>query len=491
MHICVVGTGASGWMTAHALAKLNKVTKVTIVGSDKIPTIGVGESTTLNFMAFLKDTFGYNLNYPCKHSLKFLVDVDAAIKFGVYYDKWSDNSFLHEFGGRLILERHRQLGKKPKGESVNEYISDMTKYVFNNHLYLRPYAIGEDDDENIKLNVNYLICAIHFDANMFIKTMQNLAKDNSKIEHVVGTAIDLLYEQEDAKTLVLEDGRKIDADYFVSCIGQTAFNQKVFREEYQWYGDILLTNRAVAGPMEYTDKRKQFHPYTVARAMKNGWRWITPTWSRVGTGYVFSNNHVSDDEAIHEFLENVGDRNFKIDPFIVDFTPRKAVNSFKKNTCTIGMAAGFVEPLDAPGLSLTANAITQLQTILIGKQTIEKANEFMDWSYKLWVAFVLNQYKTASRNDTKFWQDAKNVNFPIYDEIFAWITNKTTKLPEGVPGGKMNIPIWEPNMFWMTTAGKDVQWDVDSDLPLMKPAPVGVDGGHHLDYFEGIRQLFG
>lgn len=485
MHICIVGTGASGWMTAHSLANMSKVTKVTIVGSDKIPTIGVGESTTQVFMSYLRDTFGFDTDRPCKHYLKFLVDIDAAFKYGVYYEGWSEKPFLHEFLYQTSdnLRQESLLGKKPKEDSVNDYISDMPKYALKNHLYIRPY------DRN--LQVGGMTNAIHFDANMFIRTMQNMASLNEKIHHIVGTAADLLYEGEDAKTLMLENGQSISADYFVSCIGQTAFNQKVFKETYKWYGDVLLTNRAVAGPMIYKDKRNQFHPYTKARAMKYGWRWITPTWSRIGTGYAFSNSHVSDDEAINEFLTNVGDNDFKIDPFVVDFTPRKALNPFKKNTCTIGMAAGFVEPLDAPGLALTANAITSLRKILIGKETIETANKLLDWNYNLWVAFILNQYKTASRNDTKFWIDAKNVDFPIYDEIFAYITEKSKTIPNGVPGGALNIPVWEPTMFYNTIAGKDVQWDVSDPTPLEKAKDVGLDGGHHYNYFYGIHSLYG
>jgi hypothetical protein len=225
--------------------------------------------------------------------------------------------------------------------------------------------------------------------------------------------------------------------------------------------------------------------------MKHGWRWITPTWSRVGTGYVFSNNHVSDDEAIHEFLQNVGDRNFKIDPFVVDFTPRKAIKSFKKNTCTIGMAGGFVEPLDAPGLSLTCNAILELTRIITNRATIDASNKLMDWSYKLWVAFILCQYKTSSRDDTQFWKDAKNVNFPLYDEILAWITEKTTEFPpNGVPGGYYHSSLWEPSMFWNTIAGKDINWNVSDTTPLMKPKDTGIDGGHHLDYISGMHELF-
>jgi tryptophan halogenase len=485
MHICIIGTGASGWLTAHALSRLSNVKKITIVGSDKIPSIGVGESNTLLFVKYLEDVFGFDVARPCKTMMKFLIDIDAAMKFGVYYEGWSDKPFLHEFmyqsGERL--QDMKLLGKKPKEEWVNDYLSPMTKYVMKNHIYLEKYSTV--------LHIHPLRVSFHFDANMFINAMKNLAKNNTKIEHITGTAMDLLYENDSATELVLDDGRKIQADYFVSCIGQTAFNQKVFKEEYTWYGDVLLTNRAIAGPMEYTDKRNQFVPYTTARTMKHGWRWITPTWSRVGTGYVYSNNHVSDDEAAHEFLQNVGDRDFKIDPFIVDFTPRKAKNPFKKNTCTIGMAAGFVEPLDAPGLSLTIAAITHLKKILSNTQTIEAANESLDWNFKLWVAFILNQYKLSTRNDSKFWEDVKNVHFPLYDEIFAWVTGKTDKTPEGVPGGISNHSIWEPNMFYNTTAGRDITWDVTDPRPLEKVVDtVGIDGGHHLDYFTSIRQFF-
>ena len=190
MHICIVGTGASGWMAAHSLHQLPNIKKVTIVGSDKIPTIGVGESTTLNFMAFIRDTFGYDLNRPCKHFMKFLVDIDAALKYGVYYENWAEQSFLHEFCNMSasVMNQERLLGAKPKGEPVNEYISDMTKYVFNNHIYFRPYNKLDGNDT--------MPCSVHFDANMFIRTLQEKAKEAEKIEHLVGTAIDLIYEGE-------------------------------------------------------------------------------------------------------------------------------------------------------------------------------------------------------------------------------------------------------------------------------------------------------
>jgi hypothetical protein len=96
--------------------------------------------------------------------------------------------------------------------------------------------------------------------------------------------------------------------------------------------------------------------------MKNGWRWITPTQSRIGTGYVFSDNHISVDEATNEFLDDIGDKTIK--PFLVDFNPKYIKNPFKTNSCTIGMSNGFLEPLDAPGLALTNGNIINLIDVL-------------------------------------------------------------------------------------------------------------------------------
>ena len=154
MHICIVGTGASGWMAAHSLSRLPQVKKITIVGSDKIPSIGVGESTTMVFMEYLQDTFGFDLNRPCKHFMKFLVDIDAAMKFGVYYDGWGQKPFLHQFviGTDKMMTQQKLLGKKPKEESVNEYISPVIKYVMKNHIYLQRQG---------------MLASLHFDANMF------------------------------------------------------------------------------------------------------------------------------------------------------------------------------------------------------------------------------------------------------------------------------------------------------------------------------------
>ena len=203
--------------------------------------------------------------------------------------------------------------------------------------------------------------------------------------------------------------------------------------------------------------------------MPNGWRWITPTLSRVGTGYVFSDNHISVDEATSQLLDDIGDRELIIDPFVVDFTPRRVKEVFKSNIATIGMAAGFLEPLDAPGLALTLRFLTFLEDILdnIESDNIQKIKTTLNQEavidYDFFCSFILHQYKTCKHSDTKFWIDQKNVQFDPYDEILHQVFDPVIT--------KANTPVYpqsvrEPWMFYNSTAGKDIRWEVKIDEDL-------------------------
>ena len=129
------------------------------------------------------------------------------------------------------------------------------------------------------------------------------------------------------------------------------------------------------------------------------------------------------------------------------------------------MASGFVEPLDAPGIDLSIQTLTYLE-ILIEKEgdeylsTLDFFNSEMDYNFNFWASFILLQYKTSNRNDTKFWKDHKNVDFEFYEKLMNELNNETFSLPWG----------WEKSMFYHTMAGKGVQWNVpDSTLPKTLP----------------------
>lgn len=424
MHICIVGSGASGWLVGNQLKELPFVTKVTVIGSPKIPHIGVGESTTLSLPS-AHSKFNVELG-------EFIRESHAAVKYGVYYKNWSKNDFIHFFKSEVPFKKSglsarkyiQLLGNKP----TNIFIHDLygksiwKEVVGKNNVFHENRGITEVDEDYPH--------TFHFDAAQYIKYLKKQAFKSDKIEFIEETVENVNFSDGGyIDSLDLTNNVKFSADYYVNTTGQNIDRKNVFNEEYDSLSDYLLTTKAVVYPLPYTNKREQFHPYTVAKTMKHGWRWITPTWERIGTGYVFSENHISIDEAINEFVTDIGDKT--IQPIVVDFKPRVNKQTFKINSCSIGMANGFLEPLDAPGLALTNNVTNTLEKLLkiyhgdivnkkiVGNDLYDEGIDFINGnvkkSYDFWLTFILNQYKTCYRNDTPFWVDHKNVKWDLYD----------------------------------------------------------------------------
>lgn len=447
MKICIIGSGASGWMAAHTLKNKDFITEIVVVGSSKIPSIGVGESTTSMFNKFIEESLG--LSRDSLEYYKFLRDIDASIKYGVNYVNWSKNKFLHGF----LPENTFQLGNKPENLTYNESCVPLNELIYNNKIYT-------------DTTVQYY--SYHFDAARFITTLMNLAKKIPKIKFIDDTVTDVGYNNKGVvEYIALESGNKLYSDYFVSCVGQTDFSKKITKEDYISFSDKLLTDKALFVPLSFKNKEKEFHPYTTAKTMKYGWRWITPTYSRIGTGYVFSSNHISIDEACNELLTDIGDSS--LEPRVVDFIPRRITKTFKTNICSIGLAAGFLEPLDAPGLSLSQRAITILENILeeiyyprvnFSHCNFDIPNKIMAENYNYWCNFILHQYKTCHRSDTKFWVDHKNVESKEYDRLINEIFNPEIK--DGLYHYFTDdyfMSCVEPWMIHNTSAGKDITWD--------------------------------
>jgi tryptophan halogenase len=472
MNICIIGTGASGWIACTMLKKLEFIKKITIIGSSKIPSIGVGESTTLNFVSQVLD----------KVELKdFVNESDAAIKYGVYYKNWSKRDFIHYFksGNDFLKTKNceESYGEMLANKDPDIHIHDLIGNKMWN--FIRKNEVSLDTEEHIH--------SWHFDAGKFINFLKKINLEDKKISFIDDNIIDCKFLVGNQIQYIFGESKiKYTADYFVNCCGDNELNEKVFKEEYESLSPYLLTNKALVYPLKYTNKKDQFHPYTVAKTMKHGWRWITPTQSRIGTGYVFSDNHISVDEATNQFLEDIGDKT--IQPFLVDFNPKNNKKPFKTNSCTIGMSSGFLEPLDAPGLTISINATQYLIEILKYKNDISKlllfnrevhrSNIKMNIRYEWWCAFILHQYKTCWRNDTQFWIDHKNVKCDFYDQIIDSMYYVPIHLLEN----------HEYMMFFLTTAGKDIQW---KSKVTQKPFPVeqlDTKTIHHLEYIQSFYE---
>lgn len=413
MHICIVGDGVAGLMAANLFASRDYVTKVTSIGSSKIPTIGVGESTTLNFETLHK-IFDSDFN-------SFIREADACVKLGVLYSGWSKKEFLHYFKHQLIFERNNT--------TFLEYSNSLANKDPNIHIHdLMGNKLIEDAKKNLipkGESDQFYGKSWHFDAGKYILYLKKLLK-NKKVNQIDDIVVYCKFKSEDSiESITLESNQKVIADYYVICTGKHSDSSKIFGVKYKDLSNVLLTDKALFFPKEYENKIKEIHPYTIAKTMKYGWRWITPTWSRVGTGYVFSSKHISVDGAIEEFQKDLGD--LTVVPNVIDFHPRYTETTFNSNYMTLGMCNGFLEPLDAPGLAISCALTMLIDNIFITNRYNDDyqklLNEFVNEMYLGWTSFILTQYKTCERSDTDFWIDHKNVKFDYLDGMMENLYN--------------------------------------------------------------------
>ena len=489
MHICVIGTGTAGLMAAGVFATREYVTKVTLIGSARIPTIGVGESTTLNF----EDT---NRIFVEDYS-EMVREIDGALKYGVYYENWNPGKgwinyfksrWQTETNGISLWDYNLILGNLPKNIHVHDICAKkMFEYAERHHVVL---------DRELYQNTDYPT-SWHFDAGKYIAYITNLHKRNPKIDFIVDTVVDCKFKVENnievISKVILESGSELSADFYINSTGGSDINEKVFKEKYISLSDRLLTDRALFYPLKFSNKKAQFHPYTVAKTMNCGWRWITPTYSRIGTGYVFSTKYISDEDAIKEFVNDIGDPSIK--PNVVNFVPRYSAHTLKPNSITIGMANGFMEPLDAPGLSVTSMNILNLLDYLDEypnrkhimndvhnpnhewNRIMRRQNRKVSVFYEFWSSFVFAQYKNCHRRDTEFWRDYTSLESEHYDDIYSHLHSKEYWDYYGLP----------PYIFQQTLAGRNVPWKTYTEEVPFLLREREAETVHHLDYIELVR----
>lgn len=477
MHVCIVGTGASGWIACNFLKNLDFIKKISIVGSSKIPTIGVGEANTLSINWWLETMLSKN-----EFTLSdFIKETDATIKYGVMYKNWSPNDFLHYF-------------KNPKEFAINGDQQDIFFYgrtLANKNTKIPIHKLMGVDlydnclKNNLLLDQDFYLNSYHFDAGKFIDFFSKIALKNEKVDFF-NIKIDNAEIKNESVFKISGEGVKIEADYYIFATGDQKINEEILKIKYDSYSNVLLTDKALFYPKQYKNKKEEFTPYTTAKTMKNGWRWITPTWSRVGTGYVFSSNHITESQAEKEFIEEIGDE--KADINIINFYPKHNKKSMNKNWCSLGMASGFLEPLDAPGLNITIHMLKD-QIYLYLKNfkeiyknekhmeiQIEKLNDEINKKFDFWATFIMLQYKTSHRNDTEFWIDNKNIFWEKYEKILS--QSDTFDINS------------DQFMLFHTMSGKDIQWNSGiKSQPYKTIRPKKYNVMEHLEYIKKIREM--
>lgn len=411
--VVVVGGGASGWLSAAFLQRFlnsdpTRVPAVTIrvVESPDIPIIGVGEAT----IPSLKGTMEY-LGIP---EAALLRETHGTFKQAIRYQGWSnpedpDDHFYHPFDygvqqvfewmGHTWLERNR--GAKPF--QFGRDLSIQCRLCDHARAPWEPARRGELPE------IRY---AYHLDAVLLANLLRRTATERG-VEHIVGKVSDVAWaDSGDIAAVVLEDGRRVEGALFIDCTGfRSLLLANALKEEFRSFAPDLMCDRAFAVQVK-EDPTRPIAPYTKATAMQGGWSWTIELQHRHGTGYVFSSNHLTDQQAMDEFLQRVGE-----DRVLDSFTPRvihmrtgRHRRAWVRNCVAIGLAAGFIEPLESTGIYLSelgVRALTECWPTAANRELMAaQYNARMADFYDELLDFIVFHYRMAGRRDTEFWRDA-------------------------------------------------------------------------------------
>ena len=397
-NIIVVGGGSAGWMTAATLIKQFPEKNISLIESPNISTVGVGESTIGGIRLWTNW-----LGIDDKQFLKFTDgSYKLSIKFTDFYKK--GEAFHYPFGAAYI-ENNRSSSndwwfkkffypETPNSEYAECNYPQMALVSQNKCFY--------NEDNLIPFNFRRNT-AFHFDATKFGLWLKDYYCIPRGVKHIKEEIISIEQDNDGIKSL----NNKHKADLYIDCTGfKSLLLGNTLKEPFESYENLLPNNSAWATRIPYKDKEKELLGYTNCTAIENGWVWNIPLWSRIGTGYVYSDKFVSDDDALKEFQKHLGTKelDFKKIKMRVGIHNRLWV----KNVVSIGLSAGFIEPLESNGLF----SVHEFLMILLRNM---KRDNISQWDkdnftyqskllFRNFAEFVAIHYALSNRNDTEYWK---------------------------------------------------------------------------------------
>lgn len=399
--VVIAGGGTAGWMAAAAFAKLiGKNLEIVLVESDDIPTVGVGEATIPTLHIF-HQLLGIN-------EQEFMAATNATFKLGISFENWRDvnQDYIHSFGflGQGCWAagfQHFWLKGRERGIA-----SDLGDYVAE-HL-------GAREGKFAALAGQDLNHAYHLDAGLYAKFLRKIAYKNGA-KRIEGKISKVTLDDESGyiDSLTLASGEVVEGDLFIDCTGfKGLLIEEALHTGYDDWSHVLPCDSAIAVQTKTVGKPV---PYTRAIARDAGWQWRIPLQNRTGNGFVFCSKYMSDDEAKKTLLDNiVGER--LNEPRVIKFKTGQRRKHWNKNCIAMGLASGFIEPLESTGIHLFQRAIVRLLLMFPSQgikqsdineynvQTKEEAENIKD--------FIILHYHLTERKDTPFWRYCKNMDVP-------------------------------------------------------------------------------
>lgn len=419
--IVIVGGGTAGWMTAATLIKCFPNKDISLIESTDIATVGVGESS----LGQINDW----LNMLDIEEDDFMKAADSSLKMSIKFTDWAGKKtggFHYPFGNAWIHGTVAGINDwfVKKIKYPNTPVKDFADCFFPAMSLVHQNKISKNNGNELPGWRYDRDVAYHFDATKFGAWLRDEYCKPRGVNHIVGNIKeDVAVSNTGIEYVELTCGEKITADVYIDCTGwKSLLLGKTLKVPFESYNDILPNDTAWATKLPYTDKEQQLEGYTNCTAIENGWVWNIPLWSRIGTGYVFSSQYVSKDDALEEF-KNYLKNNNPVE--VVDSLEYKLINMsigihkelFHKNVCAIGLSAGFIEPLESNGLFTVHEFLHRLVKTL-SRDTIGAIDKLgfsaaCRGEFRTFAEFVAIHYSLNTRNDTAYWQDARDRHIDV------------------------------------------------------------------------------
>ncbi|WP_375419593.1 tryptophan halogenase family protein [uncultured Sphingomonas sp.] len=401
--IVIAGGGTAGWMAAAVISRAIPAgqASVTLVESPEIGTVGVGEATippilTLNRLLGLDED-------------ELVRRTGATFKLGIEFRNWGavGDTYFHPFGHygadlHGVHFHHHWL--RNGGAALDDY--SMTIAAARAGRFTRP----PDDPRHVHSRLAY---ALHFDAARYADFLreQAVARGVVHVQRRIQSAT--LDARGHVESLVLDDGALLPGDLFIDCSGfRGLLIEEALHTGYTDWSQWLPMDRALAVPSEATTPRT---PYTRATAGGAGWRWRIPLQHRTGNGHVYCSQHLSDDEAASELLAGL-DAPALADPRPIRFKTGKRRLMWNGNVVALGLAAGFVEPLESTSIHLIQRGVVTLMSLFpdrgFAAADVEQYNRLMDREFEQVRDFIILHYHQTRRDDSAFWNQVRTMDIP-------------------------------------------------------------------------------